>query len=225
LTIPRRTYFWSHFQPVIVEETKSEHNAYLAVAVARGRLQLLTANAIYSWDDLYDNFYTAFHRLSIGARAPRTALILGGGLGSIPFMLEKRFKVKDCVYTVVEYDEEVNYLANKYAYPRLSSQIDLITADAGIFMEVTEEKYDLICIDIFEDDLIPEDIDHHDFMELCRDALEPNGLLLFNRLYQEERDIKSSDRFYEVVWKKVFPEGTAIKTQGNLVLVGENTAK
>ena len=58
--IPQRKYLWSHISPVILEETSSKLNPYLAVALAKGRLQLLSGNAIYSWDDLYDNFYTAF---------------------------------------------------------------------------------------------------------------------------------------------------------------------
>lgn len=89
----------SWFVPVILEDSSSELNPFLAVAMYKGRLQLISGNAIYSWDDLYDNFFTAFGKLDIRTRAPHTALILGGGLGSIPYMLEKHFKVKNlCLY-------------------------------------------------------------------------------------------------------------------------------
>jgi predicted membrane-bound spermidine synthase len=219
MLIPRRKYLWSHVTPIILEDTASELNPFLAVALYKGRLQLISGNAIYSWDDLYDNFKSAFGKLNIQARAPRTALILGGGLGSIPYMLEKRFKINDCAYTIIEYDEEVNYLASKYSYPRLKSHIELITADASVFMDMNRDQYDLICVDIFNDDTIPEDFQTIEFLEQCKAALTPNGLLLYNRLYQEPKDIEASDLFFENTWKQVFAEGDAIKTHGNLVLV------
>jgi SAM-dependent methyltransferase len=222
MEIPRRKYLWSHFTPVILEDTSSDLNPFLAVALYKGRLQLLSGNAIYSWDDLYDNFRGAFGKLNIQARPPRTALVLGGGLGSIPFMLEKRFQVKNCAYTIVEYDKEVNYLACKYSYPRLKSPVEVITANAAAFMDLNMEQYDLICVDIFEDDKIPEAFQSPTFLEQCKNALKPDGLLLYNRLYQELRDVESSERFYHNTWKEVFAEGEIIKTQGNMILVGKS---
>jgi spermidine synthase len=218
MEIPRIKYLWSHMMPVTIEETSSEQNPYLAVALHKGRLQLLSGNAIYSWDDLYDNFTTAFGKLDIRTRAPKNALILGGGLGSIPWMLEYKFKVKNCYFTIVEYDEEVNYLANKYSYTRLKSNFQLLTADAEMFMEMNEEQYDLICVDIFSDDVIPKEFESIEFLEQCKAALEPGGLLLFNRLYRDEKDQKASDAWYDKVFKVVFAEGGKIETSGNLIL-------
>ncbi len=203
--------------PVTIEETSSEQNQYLAVALHKGRLQLLSGNAIYSWDDLYDNFYVAFHTLNMRTRDPQSALILGGGLGSIPWMLEHKFKVKNCDFTIVEYDQQVNYLANKYSYNRLKSYIQLITADAEVFMEMNEEQYDLICVDIFTDDKVPVQFETIGFLELCKKALSPDGLLLFNRLYRDEKDQIATDVWYEQVFKLVFAEGDKIATHGNLV--------
>jgi spermidine synthase len=219
-SIPYWKYLYSYLRPIIIEETESELNPYLAVAIEKGRLQLLSGNAIYSWDDLYDNFYIAFGKLNIQQRAPRTALILGGGLGSIPFMLEKKLGVKNCDFTIVEYDEEVNYLASKYTLPRLQSHIELITADATVFVEVHEETYDLICVDLFIDDRVPVHVARIDFLEACKERLAPGGILLFNRLYKEALDRAASNAYFERVFKVAFKDGDNIITDGNMVCVG-----
>jgi spermidine synthase len=218
LLIPRRKYFWSHFAPVILEETSSKHNPYLAVALAKGRLQLLSGNAIYSWDDLYDNFYHAFGKLHLRTRQINEALILGGGLGSIPFMLEKKFKQKNCAFTIIEYDEEVNYLSGKYSLCRLKSPVELITADAVKYMSQNVREFDLVCIDIFNDDLVPKAVESRVFLLQCAEALSQNGFLLFNRLYLEERDKTATDAFYQGTFQKLFPGAIELLSQGNKVL-------
>ncbi|MBK8426044.1 MAG: hypothetical protein IPL27_08815 [Lewinellaceae bacterium] len=84
MKIPRWKKWLSHLTPITIEETASEHNPELTVALSRGRLQLLSGDAIYSWDDLYQNFIIAFDHLKIDEEPFEDVLILGLGLGSIP---------------------------------------------------------------------------------------------------------------------------------------------
>lgn len=86
--------------------TGSEHNPNLEVAIHKGRLQLLSDNAIYSWDDLYDNFRKAFEHLNIKDQQLKEVLVLGAGRPLIPLMLEKTFHQKDCYFTAIEIDEK-----------------------------------------------------------------------------------------------------------------------
>ena len=61
----------------------------------------------------------------------------------------------------------------KYSYSRLKNPIELITADAAVFMDMNVRIFDLICIDIFNDDLVPTAFETSDFLEQCAEALEP----------------------------------------------------
>ena len=218
MKIPRWKKLLSHVVPFTLEETGSEQNPELTVMLDRGRLQLLSGDAIYSWDDLYKNFLVAFDELKMEERSIEDVLVLGLGLGSVPYMLEKVFH-RDYRYTAVEWDETVAELAAKYTLSRLKSPIDIITADAEVFVQVTEEKFDLIIADIFEDDLTPPQFESEDFLLDCDELLRPGGLLLFNRLHGGNSAIRTvTERFFERDFKGVFPEAWAIDTAGNWIL-------
>lgn len=217
--------FWkiwlSHLFPVTLETMSTEENPDLKVMLSRGRVQLLSNNAIYSWDDLYKNFLVAFDRLNIAERKINDVLLLGLGLGSIPYMLEKVFR-REYHYTAVEWDESVGHLAMKYTLSRLKSPVEIVTADAEVFINVTEEPCDLLIIDIFEDEITPPQFCTVEFLEKCADLIRPGGLLLFNRLHGEDPSIRNvTERFFEGTFKKVFPEAWAIDTLGNWILCGE----
>lgn len=183
----------------------------------RGRLQLLSGNAIYSWDDLYHNFTIAFGTLDLEDRPFRTALVLGLGLGSVPYILEKIYE-REYRYTAVEWDETVAELAGRYTLSRLESPVEVITADAAVFIQLTEGKYDLIVIDIFEDDFTPEPFESSDFLQACAEHLNPGGLLLYNRLYNTDKNVRATEHFFEQTFQRVFPDGWKIDTGGNWIL-------
>ena len=221
MKIPRWKKWLSHIRPITLEETASEQNPELTVALSRGRVQLLSGDAIYSWDDLYKNFLIAFDQLSIDERPINDVLLLGMGLGSVPFMLETVFQ-RNYHYTAVEWDETVAELAFKYTLSRMESSVEMVTADAQFFVEVCEEQFDMVIVDIFEDDITPPQFCTEEFLVDCRNLMRPGGLLLFNRLHGEDEAIRSvTERFFVQKFKKVFEEGWYIDTKGNWILVGE----
>ncbi len=221
LKIPRWKKLLSHVVPLTLEETGSEQNPELTVALHRGRLQLLSGDAIYSWDDLYKNFFLAFDKLEIEKRQIEDVLVLGLGLGSVPYILEKNFQ-RNYHYTAVEWDETVAELASKYALSRLASPMEIVISDAEIFVQITEEQYDMVVVDIFEDDLTPPQFETEEFLQNCGDLLRPGGLLLFNRLHGSDRSIKIvTERFFERDFKAVFSDAWAIDTGGNWILCYE----
>lgn len=213
--------FWkkwlSHLVPLTLERSSSRYNPELAVVVDRGRLQLLSGNAIYSWDDLYHNFTIAFGTIDLDEEHIEDVLVLGLGLGSVPFILEKVFE-RHYHYTAVELDEAVADLATRYTLSRLDSPVQVVTADAGIFVAVTEEKFDLVVVDIFEDDHTPDQFEDIDFLAACKDLLRPGGLILYNRLYNNLRTRTATERFFENRFKTVFPDAWKISTGGNWIV-------
>ncbi len=216
---PPQWKFWlSYLFEQHLESTSSELNPYLSVSLVKGRYQLNTANAVYSFADLYTNFRRAFQQLEIKSQPVSDVLILGFGLGSIPYMLEKVF---DCRfnYTAVEIDEEVLYLANKYTLSDIASPIELITADAFDFAAQCETQYDLICMDVFLDDIIPEDFETLDFLADLQRMLSPQGILLYNRLSYSEGDKQKSQTFFDAAFRKIFPDAVVIDAGSNWILV------
>ncbi len=201
-----------------LESVASDNNPDLHVVLKRGRYQLLTNNAIYSYADLYDNFVRSFRKINLSHLPGDNVLLLGFGLGSIPVILEKVFE-KNFHYVGIEKDEAVLYLANKYQLPHLQSNIELICTDAIHFINQNQQLFDLICMDIFFDDVIPEQFEQKSYLLKLKSILHPQGLLMFNRLSLHEKDRLRTKRFFENVFKSVFPKGTYLDVKGNWMLL------
>ncbi|MEL6944963.1 MAG: hypothetical protein AAFO82_20090, partial [Bacteroidota bacterium] len=52
-SIPRWKRWWSYLSEIHIESAPNEINPHLYVSLRNGRYQLSTANAIYSYEDLY----------------------------------------------------------------------------------------------------------------------------------------------------------------------------
>ena len=208
----------SYLFEVPIHTTSSEVNELLSVSLVRNRLQLSTAKSIYSFDDLYSNFFRAFELIKL-PKPDTEILILGLGLGSIPYMLEKNFNRK-YRYIAVELDESVIDLASKFSLNRLISPIQIIHTDAELFIKTHQSKYALILVDLFIEDLVPSFFESKQGNELLKKMLQAKGTVLFNRLYRTGRDKKSTDDFYHKVFRRVFNDPDYLEVDGNRILVG-----
>jgi len=207
----------SYIKDVHIESAQSIFNDELDVLLVKGEYQLVTPEAIYSYGNKYDNYFSAFKNINISSRNIDEVLILGLGLGSIPYMLEKHFK---CAYryTAVEIDEAVVYLASKYVLDDLHSDITTVCTNALTYIEIDSREYDLIAMDVFVSDFIPEEFETLEYLLMLKERLTTNGIILFNRLYLFEKDKQNTDRYFTDVFKKVFPNGSSIKMNGNRIL-------
>jgi spermidine synthase len=208
----------SYIKEIHIETSESEYNPDLYVVMRRGQYQLCTANAIYSYGDLYDNFSKAFKKINLDTLAIENVLILGFGLGSIPIMLEKMFH-KKYHYTAVEIDAEVLRLANVYGVGDLKSSMDFRVMDAYMYVAFCEEKFDMICMDVFLDDTVPDEMESEDFLQNLKDMLTPNGILLFNKLAFHKKDKLEADAFFKKQFKPIFNDATYLDVEGNFILL------
>ncbi len=208
----------SYFYEFNIESTSSKYNPLLYVSLRRGRYQLCTANAVYSFGDLYDNFSSTFEKIKLDELAIKEVLILGFGLGSIPLILEHSFK-KNYRYTAIEIDEEVLYLANKYALPDINSPIELVCTDAVHYVMQSTRTFDMIAVDVFLDDVVPDAVEQDQFLQKLQILLSPKGILLYNRLAYTKADIKNAQQFYNQKFKPNFPKGTYLEVKGNWMLM------
>jgi spermidine synthase len=220
MEVPRWKRWLSYLTEVHVESAPSEVNPHLYVSMRNGRYQLSTANAIYSYEDLYTNFLYAFRQIDFARLPGRDVLLLGLGLGSVPVMLERVFN-QDFSYLAVELDPHVIYLANTYALSGLSSPVTTICADAFAYTQQLDETFALICMDIFLDDVIPAAFLTASYLETLRGLLQPGGVLLYNCLYRNPEDKRDTEAFYTNIFQQVFPNATSLDVQGNWILVSD----
>lgn len=211
----------SYFREIHLEDVSSSLNPELHVSLVKGRCQLYTGNAIYSFEDLYSNYFKAFRTIPLRQMEIDHVLVLGLGLGSIPWMLERQFR-RRYYYTAVEMDEMVVYLAQKYALSELKSSVEVILADGALFAAQSEQRFDVVAMDIFQDDDVPEKFERVDFLEDLRRLIAPSGLLMYNRLSRTVEDKKKTQAFLDGPFREVFPECTFLDLGGNWMLLNRD---
>ncbi|MBK7409305.1 MAG: hypothetical protein IPL49_07235 [Saprospirales bacterium] len=221
MEIPRWKKWLSYFVEWHVESAPSSINPHLYVSLSRGRYQLSTARAIYSFGDLYENFTRSFRRMKTEDLQVENVLLLGLGLGSVPFMLERVFQ-KNFHYTAVEIDESVIYLANKYVLSSLQSPVEVVCTDALAYVQQCTQTYDLIAMDIFLEDVIPGEFESVEYLRQLASLLTPHGVLLFNRLSRTPEDLRRTQTYYRQIFRRVFPASTYLDVSGNWMLVNRS---
>lgn len=179
---------------------------------------------MYSFDDLYLNFRTAFDRVEIQNFKTDRILLLGAGMLSVPYILEKIHQ-KKFICKAVDIDPVILELAQYYAMPKLKSNIELICTDAYQFIIDEKEKYDLIVVDIFIDDLVPSKFESLDFLNTLKNILKKDGLLMYNRMSQNDSALKNTEIYYNQCFKQVYINSELLRLKGNSMLLGNYHSK
>lgn len=214
---------WSHLWPIRLSRLQTKRHEDLQVWVHRGRIQLCTPKAIYSFGDLYVNFRTAFDRLDLPSLPGREVLVLGLGLGSVLDMLENRHYFGGC-YTAVEWDETIIDLARAYTLDALRAPVTTIAADASLVLpSLPDQSFDLIIQDVFEDVVIPPWFSGTECLGHVQRLLRPGGLFLDNRLYRSHGDRKQTESYFTTRFQPHFPQASWIDVEGNRVLLNDRT--
>lgn len=123
---------------------------------------------------------------------PARILIIGLGGGTLPMTL--RDLLPDAQINVVEIDPAVVKVARTYFNFKDDTKMTVSVEDGRVFVKrqmKTDAKYDLIMLDAFEDDYIPEHMLTKEFLTEVKSLLTPDGVLAANtfsssRLYPFE---------------------------------------
>lgn len=216
-SINRWNRLLSYIMEVEIERIQSNLGYDLSLCISNGRLQLNANQVIYSWEEKYDNFYKAFEDVHWKNEKIGQVLVLGLGLASIPQMLEQHFGQRFS-YTGVELDPEVIYLVKKYMLETLKSPFITIEGDAEVFVYSGESKFDMICIDVFQETVIPKGFLTERFLKTISERLENEGLLFFNHLTGKEEERKNTIKYFNTIFKSVFPKAVYKEVGGNYIL-------
>ena len=211
--------WWSYLSPVRIEAVDSDVNDNLELLLVRGRMQLCTANAVYSYENRYENFRQTFQKLELSGLEGGKVLVLGLGLGSIVQMLEEQQKEYD--YTVVELDEDVIYLAEKYVLSKLNAKVQTICSSGEAFCQNTLDKYDLVCMDIFIDDWIPDGCLTLPFCQSLKSLLNERGLVIFNTPAFDKKSARNSKLFFKNRFLRVFKDAHLLDVHKNYMLLSD----
>lgn len=123
---------------------------------------------------------------------PQRVLIIGLGGGSIPTAL--REILPQAQIDVVEIDPAVTRVARRYFNFRDDAKLKVIELDGRVYVKRAQRagtKYDVVMLDAFDHEYIPEHLLTREFLTEVKSLLSPQGVLVANtfsssRLYDHE---------------------------------------
>jgi spermidine synthase len=148
---------------------------------------------------------------------PRSVLIIGLGGGTLPRALQQL--LPQARIDIVEIDPAVIRVAKTHFGFTETANVRAVEADGRVFVKRAlreERRYDLIMLDAFDHEYIPEHLLTREFLAEVKSLLAPGGVLAANTF--------SSSRLYHhesVTYAAVFPEFYYLK-KDNRVIIATN---
>ena len=134
------------------------------------------------------------------AKPPRRVAILGNAAGTTSRAYEEFFP--STRVDGVEIDSELSDIGRRY-FEMDNPRLRLFHEDARPFLRRTDERYDVISVDAYRQPYIPFYLATREFFELCRDRLEPGGVLIVNAGHPEGQD--DLEKVLTATMAEVFP--------------------
>ncbi len=143
---------------------------------------------------------------------PERGLILGHGGGSLAKWLGKYWP--ELQLDTVEVDPAVARAAEAHFGYEPKPNHRVIVQDARAFLRTSDQKYDVIWVDVFARHLIPFHLTTREFFELLRDHLAPEGVVAVNLAASGDAADRRRTETVASTLKTVFPliEAYAVKS-------------
>jgi len=151
--------------------------------------------------------------------APKSSLILGLGGGSLARLIRDSWpKTK---ITGVDMDEVIVGLGIRHLGLK-ETGANVVIKDASRFVSdqiKAKEKYDLIGVDMYVQDSVPQKFRKAKFIKNIKKLLKKGGLVFFNRLYYGEKRKEAHD--FEKLLKKEFEKVDTVYPEANIIFLCE----
>ena len=181
--------FWDQ---TLTLEDESVYN-YLQVREDDRRAVLSTnvlfgVQSVYIKDDaltgMYYDYALAAPMMLGTPHAAHNMLILGMGTGTYATQCRRYFDSMEI--TGVEIDEKITALAHEYF--ALDPSIPVATYDGRAFLSGTDQKYDIIMVDAYQDITIPFQMSTQEFFRAVKSHLTENGVMVVNMNMTSQRE-------------------------------------
>lgn len=173
------TRIWSYISPVTLKKYQSQHSGNLYVSLENGKKVLNTSQVNYSFNSLHRVFQKAFSKTDLHISDEAKILMLGLGAGSIVHIIRKDYRSNASI-TAVEIDPVIIEIAKTEFGIEHLQPIRLVLEDATLYMKNNNEKFDLICVDLFVQDKVPAEFLDSTFISRLISSLNPSGRIYFN---------------------------------------------
>lgn len=145
----------------------------------------------------------------------KKVLVLGAGIGSVGMILDKEFPDHSWELDYIDINDTIlewcrNVMEN---YPSLICHY--IHQDASLFLQQADSKYDLICVDVFDEHVVPKQLLTEQFIEKVMLRLNEKGIAVLNIMFSSELQ----EIGYRDILSRKFSDYKSIDTAKNKVFI------
>lgn len=116
----------------------------------------------------------------------RKVLVLGAGIGSVGMILDKEFPDHNWELDYVDINDTILEWCRNVMEDYPSLICHYIHQDASRFIQQADSKYDLICVDVFDEHVVPMQLLTEQFIEKVMLRLHEDGIVVLNIMFSSE---------------------------------------
>ncbi|WP_448518726.1 fused MFS/spermidine synthase [Rhodoflexus sp.] len=170
----------SYFFPIRVKTYDSPINGKLELNLVNGKIVLDTTCSNYSYGSLERILYAGLREIEFDDNI-RKILLLGLGGGSVIQTIRQTFQ-SDALIVAIDVDPQIIQIAlNDFNIKRFKN-VKIIQADASAYIENSNDIFDLIIVDIFIGNSIPESFTQSQFISQLTKHVKLKGKIIYNTI-------------------------------------------
>ena len=183
------------------------------LVVYRNRLQLGTADAVYSDGMQYMPALEVAKQCTASLKEAKNVLVLGAGLCSaVSIFYRAGCRAR---FTLVEQNETILQWAVEYVLYGNKVPFVPVCEDAAVFMKHNTEQYDFIFTDVFVGRYVPLFVSSPAFIDALRQALTPGGHMAMNYIINDA----AAWQQLQACWRATFAGGEVVEKRENRILI------
>lgn len=171
---------FSYFVPIKTKSYTSSLSGELEVTYLNGRKILDAERANYSYGSLQRVLHMGLRHINF-RKESKNVLVLGMGGGSVVESIRRDFD-SDAELTLVEIDPVMIRIAREEFDLEQYGRINIIQADAADYVRTSIGKFEVLIVDLFIQDQIPDIFTEEPFLSRLPQLLAPEGKLIFNTM-------------------------------------------
>ena len=129
-------------------------------------------------DQLVFSYTRAMMSFLLFEPSPRRIAMIGLGGGSLAKYCYRYLPQTEIA--VVEINPEVIALRNEFAIPADDVRFKVIQGDGAVFVKEHSEQFDVLMVDGFDDEGLPDELSSQQFYDDCVALLADNGIMVAN---------------------------------------------
>lgn len=193
----------------LIAHYQSKVGPDIEVCLINGRYQINAGSVNYSFGPLHDAFRRYFNIDPPLLDKAASILILGFGAGSVASILRMELNLPNHI-TGVELDEMMVKAGQEHFDILKLMDVNIIIDDAYEFIQNNNRQFNLVIVDLYIDDKVPDKFMTENFIKEISRSLSPEGKLVFNKLTSDEKTTNEL-KYLEKTFNCFFEEVRTIK--------------